>query len=688
MTIQQALLSFTCLAVLANGQTKSPEAALGAAMHLEEAKGDYAGAIAAYKKFLAQHGSQQGLAAKAQLRLGICYEKLGDAEARRAYEQVITKYAGQKEIVEQARARLSALLPVGAATSSFTARRILDSGAWITGHISRDGRWLPWGDNKGNLQIRDMKTGELKSITDEKGDWTRFIENAAISDDNRAIAYALWDGEGADVYLCSLNGSGKQAVWKRRSPKDFAEVVGWLPDNRHVVILVYSDESSRLGVIDTENGGTFRFLPELKTGYAFATGGTSHDGRFASLLVRDSRTSPRMPSRVVIYDIQKQIEIPLPLPPGEYHSPVFSPDGGEIYFVSNRRGQFDLYAVPIADGIQAGPERVVKTGVGNTDLGGFTAAGTLYYSENTRITDIFTSTILSADGTKLSKPERMPVKYSGAARYPRYSPDGKTLFYAHALENQAWKLILRDLATGTEREFLTEFGLLGAEWTPDSRRMIVGAATNPTSGSANWVMFNFDTQTGARTPLEFPAELGVGRIFRAVPTRDPDRLLLSLRRDTDTPPKVVEYNRKTQQVRTLFTSSTGAFVAVSEMSPDGKWLIMSTQGEAGNFKTLSLVPMDGSPVRQLVRQQGGWFGHAVWLQDSSGFINAAGFGGSENAFWKFSIQEGVPPVKVLDMRSTASILTLHPDGKTLAFSAGWGQHDLWVATNVLPVKKQ
>lgn len=688
MTIQQTLLSFTCLAALAAGQAKGPEAALGAAMHLEEAKGDYAGAIAAYKKFLTQYGSQQGLAAKAQLRLGICYEKLGDAEARRAYEQVIAKYAGQKEIVEQARARLSALSPVGATTSSFTARRILDSGVWITGHISRDGRWLPWGDNKGNLQIRDMKTGELRSITDEKGDWTRFIENAAISNDNRKLAYAFWDQDGTDVYLSNLDGSGRRTIWKRGSPKDEAVVAGWLPDHRSVAVLFISNGVSRLGVIDTANGDSVRLLPELKSGYAFVCGGMSHDGRFVSMLTRKGPTSSRLPVSVLLYDLKLQQEIPLALPPGQYQSPMFSPDDAELYFVSNRRGQFDLYAVGLADGKLAGPERVVKTGIGNTHLGGFTTAGSLYYSENTRITDIFTSTILSADGTKFSKPERMPVKYAGAARYPRYSPDGKTLFYAHALENQSWKLILRDLATGTEREFLTEFELLGAEWTPDSNRMIVGASTNPTSGSATWVMLEFDTRTGARKPLEFPAELGVGRIFRAVPSIDPDRIVLSLLRERGDPGKVVEYNLKTQQVRTLYTTPVGRFVGVASSSPDGKWLVVSTQGEAGNYKTLSVVPTDGGPAKQLARQQAGWFGHAVWLPDSSGFIIAAGFGGSENAFWKFSIQEGMKPVRVIDFRSTGSVLSLHPDGKTLAFSAGWGEHDLWVATNVLPIKKQ
>ncbi|MEK7407424.1 MAG: hypothetical protein AAB225_20295 [Acidobacteriota bacterium] len=60
------------------------EALLGAAIHQEEAEGNLEAAIATYKKVLAQYGSNRPLAARAQYRLGLCYEKLGDAEARKA----------------------------------------------------------------------------------------------------------------------------------------------------------------------------------------------------------------------------------------------------------------------------------------------------------------------------------------------------------------------------------------------------------------------------------------------------------------------------------------------------------------------------------------------------------------------------------------------------------------------------
>ena len=85
---------------------KTPESMLGAALHQEEVQGDLKGAIAAYQKVVAVPGVSRKTAAGAPVRMGQCYEKLGDAESRKAYERVLREYADQKEAVVVARARL------------------------------------------------------------------------------------------------------------------------------------------------------------------------------------------------------------------------------------------------------------------------------------------------------------------------------------------------------------------------------------------------------------------------------------------------------------------------------------------------------------------------------------------------------------------------------------------------------
>src|SRR5438045_3389016 len=109
MTIRHCLLLFFAAATLAAAQPKNPDAALGAARHLEEAEGNYPAAIEAYNKFLAQYGNDRARSAKALVRMGQCYEKLGDAESRKAYERVVRDFGDQKDSAEAARVRLAAL---------------------------------------------------------------------------------------------------------------------------------------------------------------------------------------------------------------------------------------------------------------------------------------------------------------------------------------------------------------------------------------------------------------------------------------------------------------------------------------------------------------------------------------------------------------------------------------------------
>ena len=88
------------------------EVALQAAIKIETIDGDLKAAIEAYKKVAATYGSDRAVAAKALVRAGQCYEKLGEAqakEARATYGRVVRDYADQAEIVAQARARLAAL---------------------------------------------------------------------------------------------------------------------------------------------------------------------------------------------------------------------------------------------------------------------------------------------------------------------------------------------------------------------------------------------------------------------------------------------------------------------------------------------------------------------------------------------------------------------------------------------------
>ena len=68
---------------------------LQSGLYKEDVNGDLEAAIAIYERVLKDFPQDRTHAAKALLHIGLCYEKLGRDEARKAYERVVREFADQ-----------------------------------------------------------------------------------------------------------------------------------------------------------------------------------------------------------------------------------------------------------------------------------------------------------------------------------------------------------------------------------------------------------------------------------------------------------------------------------------------------------------------------------------------------------------------------------------------------------------
>ncbi len=87
------------------------EVQLRAAQYKADVEGDLKGAIDMYRRVV--QAGDRPLAAAALVRMAECYEKLGDEQARRIFEQVVREYGDQKDAVAAARAHLGAAASTG-----------------------------------------------------------------------------------------------------------------------------------------------------------------------------------------------------------------------------------------------------------------------------------------------------------------------------------------------------------------------------------------------------------------------------------------------------------------------------------------------------------------------------------------------------------------------------------------------
>ena len=197
------LIGLLCVGVSASypaNQAKDDraEVALQAAIKKETVDGDLRAAIEQYGK-VAQSGNRAA-AAKALVRMGRCYEKLGDAESRKAYERVLRDFGDQQEAAREARARLAALgaAPLakekaGPVLTELKLPVIQESLA-----LSPDGTkvayiaWTPGVERIGALMVRDLVSGTDRQMTKKQQE----MPLAPVwSPDGKSIAYARWSSQ-------------------------------------------------------------------------------------------------------------------------------------------------------------------------------------------------------------------------------------------------------------------------------------------------------------------------------------------------------------------------------------------------------------------------------------------------------------------------------------------------------------
>ena len=191
------IVGFTLTAWTGVAQGQSGYDLFQQALVKERSNGQIQDAIELYRTIIKEHASDRALTAKALVQMGRAYEKLGSREAQQAYERVVREYADQKDMVTEARTRLSAILKASAPTAPPTmAARQVWTGPKVDflGSISPDGRYLAFPDyESGNLAVHDFATGENRTITSE-GFPTAYVEVSKWSPDGKQLAYTRQTG--------------------------------------------------------------------------------------------------------------------------------------------------------------------------------------------------------------------------------------------------------------------------------------------------------------------------------------------------------------------------------------------------------------------------------------------------------------------------------------------------------------
>jgi len=639
----------------------SPDALLGQALHEEEVEGRLQNAIAIYQKVLKAPGVTRAQAGRAQFRIGACYERLGLAEARKAYEAVVANYADQVEIAAQARVRLAALGGSGRAGGLVT-RRIFTDASGIGEVLTADGKYIRGLDREtGDVVQFEVANGRTSRITN-KGSWSkteRTLEDQAFSRDGKQIAYnAEVLSEAKDwlipLRIRNLDGSGLRTLF---SEKDYVQPLDWSPDAGSILALRDRNKATELTVISTTDG-LVRVLRSSPSGWlSFQMASFSPDGRFVAFdLVREG--SPPH-SDVFLMTADGRNEVVVAGHPAEDQLLGWTPDGRSLVFLSDRSGTWDIWAVPVAGGKQQGEPELLKKDFGYHvwDVLGFAPDGSFYYKTDTSAGRLYDGAVDLETGKVLVPPAPVTTRYTRPPSQLTWSPDGRNLAYiSFRGDISPGNLILtiRSAATGEER-FLSPrlLGFNQISWAPDSRSIIaIGMTTGTGIG-----IFRIDTETSGITKL---ADEGVA------PRLCPDGKTLVFVKGG---PMIAKRNLDTGEESDIVKIKGLAY----DLSPDGRELVYQVDD------AVKIVSLDGGEPREVFRGSAAW---ARWTKDGRTIIVKAGVN-----FWRVPAKGGTPFKLDLAVQKMHSF-TLHPDNRRFTFSVNEeSKSELWVMENFLPVAR-
>ncbi len=432
----------------------------------KETEGDLEGAVKLFREILASYPDNRSVAAKAQLQIGLCHEKLGIEEASKAYQLVLKNYGDQEEPVSIARARLAELqvkTPSGPSVSHipFAENELYmesptlspDGTKLLAIHIS-----TPHGQN---VVYKDVATGKIEFITKFKweGEGQGWTSDAVWAPDSKRVAFRF-DGREEplqELRIADLKGNSR-TIYKCKTKTEEIYPEDWFPDDQSLLAIQMLDKKLIKLVRVPLEGGELDVIYELvpPKGIMLRANADnvimsdlSPDGKHIVFHVHKNSTK-----NIYIMSVSERKATVLMDSPAENRTPFWSPDGKYVAFMSDRSGNSALWALPINEQGQATGPPFVLSQMDFGRIGSWSEIG-IYYRAWITMHDIYTMPVDPKTGEPAGTPQPLDFSPMGRNVCPMWSPDGRYLAFISGSKGASDELsiVIYPLSSGDVLKF-------------------------------------------------------------------------------------------------------------------------------------------------------------------------------------------------------------------------------------------
>jgi Tol biopolymer transport system component len=697
-TTVSIVIVFTALIASAGLWSQNAEDLFQKALTLEREVGNLQEAIGLYEKAV-ETSRDQVLAARAQLRIGICYEKLGMQQAQKAFQKVIDNYPLQLDEVREAKERISRLARTPSEVPGKPKfRKIQIPANPGNGVLSPDGKRLAFASEgsiwvvpiPGNVgpdvagtpvRLTEPMSAENTMNTlawSGDGKWIAFNTSAPAPADPNSILVVPSDG--GEVKKIAVQMVGDNTAFRRLSLSLDGKTLAFRDDQGIYTVSV--DEGGAKPLVDNIDnvfqGWGAVFSPDGKK-LAFATA-SRKENRWnyeSHLWVVDSLGGPP----VMLHSTS-----------GLATGPIWSPDGTMIAFIHSpsgmQGGSRKLCIIPAKGPVSApnGPLVIDLPLQPFHTPAGWTPQNSIgLMMRNPSGAAVYTVPSSGGLATQVSP--------AGVLRRgPEWSPDGRRIFYEgfgiHSIPSDggAVETVLAD----SEAFYEMPVGG-GNKVSPDGKKLVFSGVRNiGRRGDKDFHdevnIYSIPVEGGQPTQITFfawdPKNPGVGQACFPCWSPDGKRIAFIL----------YHVNEKGNLVNDIFTvpsdggeprritseSHRTAWRGI-DWSPDGRHVAYYSQD-----KTVNLLPLDGGPVRTLaVVDDLSGAKELSWSPDGKTIAFS-----DKGKIYAVPIEGGRPVEVKTGLEAEGGNPAWSPDGKTIAFTAVI-RHDfeLYLVEDFLPLLK-
>jgi Tol biopolymer transport system component len=670
-----------------------------------EAMGDFATAIEIFEKLVSEHPGNKPLASRALLMKGRCHEILGRGEAEKAYNRILEEYGDQREVVNEARARLMALTERTRLTghTGMLMRKVWEGcGTCELISISADERHVAYSEcESGDLFTSNLGTGQTRQLTSKgpRTESTSYALYPVFSPDGSSIAYTWQD----DNNVCSIH------VYDLENDEDdvildgkdftFAQALAWSPDGKSIILMQYSNEKTHLGLFSLEE----KVLTSLKSfdaRFSPANIAFSPDGKFFAYDHYEGDGQGYL--HIYCAELENNVHHELVIHPSENIACGWTPDGSQLVFISDRTGISALWTIAVTEGKAAGMPEMLKTDISQAITPFLmTESGSFIYGLESGGLDVYKATFNPEETEAFGPPVKISHRYQGYNRIATWSNDGNQIAYTAARKKRQVHfnnaVVIQEVKTGIERELILEGNSLFdfPRWSYNDSSIAVTAIylrDRPTYHAL--LILNAATGKITDTIRGNDSELVVNPNW----SWDGKHMYFN-RRDLLTIRTVLmARNLETGEEKVLYDptasyglNSTDSFTRPA-YSPDHEILVfafISYINQRSDLYMIDLKADDPQPSILLSAQSPEVVGRVILFDEEQvyflkSWLDDEGFR-RDYEIWTINIFSKETR-KIAKIPAEFQNISLHPDGKTALFNMGIRNNpcEIWAIDNLLP----